>query len=104
MYAIRSYYVFAGAPVARETQEFRRPDGRPGWVDNRKYPIRNDQGDVIGLFGVARDITEKIETERDLRVERETLQLILDNAPIGIWLQNAAGRLVFVNKCRNNFV
>jgi len=91
--------VFAGAPVARETQEFRRPDGSIGWVDNRKYPVQDDRGDIIGLFGVARDITEKIETERSLRVERETLQLILDNAPIGIWLQNAAGRLVFVNKC-----
>ena len=91
--------VFAGEAVASEIQEFRRPDGSTGWVDNRKYPIHDAAGEIIGLFGIARDISDKIETERALRRERETLQLILDNAPIGIWLQDEKGRLVFVNKC-----
>ena len=31
--------------------------GNRGWVDNRKYPIRDNDGNITGLFGVARDIT-----------------------------------------------
>ncbi|MCK6391532.1 MAG: PAS domain-containing protein [Azonexus sp.] len=54
--------VFAGALVAHEIQPFRSKDGREGWVDNRKYPIHNSEGAIIGLFGVARDISEKIAT------------------------------------------
>jgi PAS domain S-box-containing protein len=27
-------------------------------VDNRKYPLRDDDGTIIGLYGIARDITE----------------------------------------------
>ncbi|NTV96885.1 MAG: EAL domain-containing protein, partial [Thiobacillus sp.] len=90
--------VFAGLPVAREIQEYRANDGRIGWVDNRKYPIRDADGTIIGLFGIARDITDKLAAEQALRRQRETLQLILDYAPIGIWLQDAKGKLAFVNQ------
>lgn len=30
--------------------------------------------------------------------QREKLQLLLDNAPVGIWMQNGAGKLEFVNR------
>ncbi|WP_281984225.1 PAS domain-containing hybrid sensor histidine kinase/response regulator [Azonexus hydrophilus] len=90
--------VFSGKNIARDIQAFRRPDGSTGWVDNRKYPIHDADGQIIGLFGVARDITEKIASENALRQQRETLQLILDYAPIGIWLQDGRGKLIFVNK------
>ena len=36
--------------------------------------------------------------ESILSKERETLQLILDYAPIGIWLQDGKGKIAFVNK------
>ncbi len=59
--------VFAGMPVAREIQEFVTRDGRKGWVDNRKYPIRDARGEIVGLFGIARDITERLQHEQSLR-------------------------------------
>ena len=90
--------VFAGATVANEVQEYQTVDGLKGWVDNRKYPIRNAQGEITGLFGIARVITDQVRAEQALRQERETLKLILDYAPIGIWLQDGKGKLAFVNK------
>lgn len=90
--------VFAGATVANEVQEYQTVDGLKGWVDNRKYPIRNAQGEITGLFGIARVITDQVRAELALRQERETLKLILDYAPIGIWLQDGKGKLAFVNK------
>ena len=50
--------VFSGTPVAHETQETLDNSGKKGWVDNRKYPILNEEKEIIGLFGIARDITE----------------------------------------------
>jgi PAS domain S-box-containing protein len=90
--------VFAGMTVAHEIQEYQTLDGLKGWVDNRKYPIRNARGEITGLFGIARVITEQVEAEQALRRERESLQLILDYAPIGIWLQDGHGKMAFVNK------
>jgi len=51
--------VFAGAEVAHEVQEYRTKDGQQGWVDNRKFPIRDDSGEIIGLYGIAREVTEQ---------------------------------------------
>ena len=89
--------IYAGLPVAQEIQSFINKDGQKGWVDNRKYPIRNDLGEIIGLFGIARDITQRIQAEQALQHEQEILKLIVDHAPIGIWLQDGTGKLSFVN-------
>ena len=90
--------IFAGSPAVHEIQEYLDRDGKTGWVDNRKYPIKDESGEIIGLYGIARDITEKIRIEQSLKQEHDTLQLILDYAPIGIWLQNGQGHMRFVNK------
>ncbi len=89
--------VFATGKPVQEVQAYLHADGRTGWVDNRKYPIRDDAGEIVGLFGVARDITDKVNAEQELARERENLKLILDHAPIGIWLQNGGGRIKYVN-------
>ena len=70
--------VFAGLPVAHEVQPILRKDGRAGWVDNRKYPIRNARGEIIGLFGVARDITRNIEAEQSEQRVQRALRLLSD--------------------------
>ncbi len=70
--------VFAGLPVAHEVQPILHNDGRPGWVDNRKYPIRNAQGQIVGLFGVARDITRNIEAEQSEHKVQRALRLLSD--------------------------
>jgi diguanylate cyclase (GGDEF)-like protein/PAS domain S-box-containing protein len=51
--------VFGGEPVAQEIQGYLTKDGRQGWVDNRKYPIRDEQGEIVGLYGIARDVTRQ---------------------------------------------
>lgn len=68
-----SYYnlekqVFSGAHIAQEEQETLDKAGNKGWVDNRKYPIKNNDGEITGLFGIARDITKKKLIESELRI------------------------------------
>lgn len=70
--------VFAGMPVAHEVQETLTNDGKRGWVDNRKYPICNAPGEIIGLYGIARDITGLKEAEFELRRHRTNLEMQVD--------------------------
>jgi diguanylate cyclase (GGDEF)-like protein/PAS domain S-box-containing protein len=41
-------------------------DGTRHWLDDRKYPINGPSGEFIGIFGVAPDISEAIESRQKL--------------------------------------
>ena len=76
--------VFSGIDVAQEVQQTLDNHGKDGWVDNRKYLIRHRNGDLIGLFGIARDITDAViqRHERDVLLTEQST--IIDNTLVGI--------------------
>lgn len=76
--------VFSGLPVANEIQKTIDNQGNIGWVDNRKYPILDSQGEIIGLFGIARDVTESIVSQQKLERLYGEKKAILENQLIGI--------------------
>jgi PAS domain S-box-containing protein len=43
------------------------PDAHITWVSSTKMPLRNKKGDIIGTFGVSRDITKNKVMEKALR-------------------------------------
>jgi PAS domain S-box-containing protein len=43
------------------------PDGRESWVLTTKMPLRNSEGQTIGIFGISRDITERKRAEEAIR-------------------------------------
>jgi PAS domain S-box-containing protein len=43
------------------------PDGRETWVSTTKVPLRNSDGETIGIFGISRDITERKRAEQAIR-------------------------------------
>ncbi|MBP6763618.1 MAG: PAS domain S-box protein [Rubrivivax sp.] len=63
--------VFAGGQAAREVQETLGKDGRKGWVDNRKYPIFDSAGQIVGLYGIARDITGQMQAQQAMRASEK---------------------------------
>jgi diguanylate cyclase (GGDEF)-like protein/PAS domain S-box-containing protein len=77
--------VFAGMDVASEIQRSQAIDGTRRWVDNRKYPIRGDKGEIVGLFGIVRDIAEQVEAENALRQSEASLAAAQARAHMGSW-------------------
>jgi PAS domain S-box-containing protein len=45
----------------------RHPDGSVRWIHDRAFPIRDEQGHVYRIAGVARDVTELVENQITLR-------------------------------------
>jgi PAS domain S-box-containing protein len=60
-------------------------------------PWLDGQGCVAGLAGYVRDITERSQAEEALRLSRDTLQAVLDAAPAGIVVADAAGSISFAS-------
>lgn len=91
--------VFAGIPSAHEIQQILALDGRKGWVDNHKSPITDAQGNIIGLFGIARDITEQRRAERALMESEKRFHTIFEQVPmISVQGYDSKRRVIFWNK------
>ncbi len=90
--------VYAHGQPVFEQQSYVRTDGSIGWVDNRKYPIRDDRGEIVGLFGIARDVTDKVAAESALRRERDTSRNILETIDALIAAVDRDGRVTLVNR------
>ncbi len=73
-------------------------DNKPRYAKLYCRLERSSDGKPLTLTGVLHDITEQKTVELALREKQQTLQSLLDNAPIGIWFQNTEGKLLFVNQ------
>ena len=56
-----------GQPMLSKLENETWPDGRVTWVLTSKLPLRNNRGEIIGTFGVSKDITKEKETELALK-------------------------------------
>lgn len=56
------------------------PDGSVTWASTTKLPLRDKTGEIIGTFGLSRDITERKEMEQELRAKNEALEEDLEMA------------------------
>jgi PAS domain S-box-containing protein len=73
-YAIEQEIIRTGQPVLYlEEQEVFR-DGSVQWCSTCKYPLRDETGEVIGIFGINRDITARKQAEAEVaKLRRELL-------------------------------
>lgn len=76
--------VYSGnVTVAHEVQKIL---DNQGWVDNRKYPIKDTSGNIIGLFGIARDITESKLLEQALKQSEKRFRDLFERSPDPCWI------------------
>jgi diguanylate cyclase (GGDEF)-like protein/PAS domain S-box-containing protein len=72
-------------------------DGVEQWFSTSKVPLRNRDGEVIGLAGVTRDITERRRFEAELRDSRNLLSYVVDEMSDGLAMFDREGFLVYCN-------
>jgi diguanylate cyclase (GGDEF)-like protein/PAS domain S-box-containing protein len=71
-----------------QLQQLPSQDGTSSWIDNRKYPINNGTGEIIGILGIAPDMTAQVEAELKLRDSEEALSEAQKIAGVGSYVLN----------------
>ncbi len=73
-------------------------DGTVRWFSSRGDPVRDDNGRVVRVHGVSRDITEQREAETILRESEERFRTMANSAPSPVWVTRPEGGIEFVNE------
>lgn len=64
---------------------------------NNKYPYYDERGEVVGIIGISRDITDRKQSQRRLEQRRKRLQTLFEDLPDAVVIHDAEGNVLDVN-------
>ena len=88
-----------GIPQLNILEPQQQADGRLSWFNYNKIPLRDTQGNMIGVLGSCEDVTKRKQAEERLRL----IQFALDQVQDSVFLVTVDGSFSYVNEaaCRN---
>lgn len=81
-----------------EIYRIQRPDGEIRWIRDRAFPVRDEQGSVYRLAGIAEDVTARQHTEAALQESAQRWILALESSDAGVWDWEVPTNKVFYSK------
>lgn len=96
-YADDQSVIQTGQPLINKEEYTLNELGQEKWLLTSKFPLRDQSGQIIGLAGIGRDITERKRAEEALYYERTLLRQLIDNVPDYIFTKDIACRKTLAN-------
>lgn len=81
-----------------------RDNGEQALMETRKVPVKSEDGTLLGVIGVARDITERKRIEEKLKENKAHLLAIISTIPDKIWLKDINGIYLMCNSAYEKFL
>ena len=78
--------------------EYLRKNGSTVWMETIVGGIRNDQGELTGFHGVARDISQRKLLEAKRKESEDRFRLLAELAPVGIVITDRDQNVIYVSK------
>jgi PAS domain S-box-containing protein len=87
------------------TEEKETHPNRPDtWVSTIKLPLTDKNGNIIGTFGISRDVTKRKQAEEELAQEQYLMRTLMDNLPDHIYFKDHESHFLRVNKALAQFL
>jgi len=90
--------VEAGTSLSNEETITYASDGHSEIVETIKTPMYDEQGGLVGVLGIARDITRRRETENLIRNHEQQLHALINSTPDIICFKDGQGRWLEANQ------
>jgi PAS domain S-box-containing protein len=75
-----------------------RPDGTQCWVCAKGRAQYDAAGQVLGMFGVVQDVTDRKLSEEQLRQSEERYRILTEVSPQVIWMSTSDGYITYCNQ------
>ena len=89
-----------GKPLIGKLENERHTDGRVTTALSTKMPWRDTAGNIIGTFGISKDISALKEAEARLAYERDLFHALLENFPDAIYFKDLQSRFVRISRSK----
>jgi len=70
----------------------------PSFFDVRKTAVRNRNGEIVGILGTARDVTEKLRLEEEVRTRERAYRSLAEHLPDCLARYDSVGRRIYANR------
>ena len=84
--------------VMHDIEEHQTPDGRRHWIERIKGPVRDADGQIVGLQVLFWDVSDREQAERALEREQYLLHSLLDSIPDQIYFKDRDSRFLRVSQ------
>jgi PAS domain S-box-containing protein len=88
LYEQEQKVITTGKPLVDVEVEELWLDKAPTWVSVTKVPLRDERGQVVGVFGISRDITERKRAEQLLKESEEKFRGLVEGSASAIWIHD----------------
>jgi PAS domain S-box-containing protein len=97
-YAMERKIIESGEPVIGALERHSDASGKFQWLSNTEVPVKDAQGRVTGIVGVARDVTEWKSTLEAFRESEERYRELFENASDLVYTSDLEGRITSLNR------
>jgi two-component system sensor histidine kinase/response regulator len=87
-----------GLPAADIEEKLVWPDGRVTYTSTTRIPLRDPSGNVVGTFGIFRDIGPHLQAKKEIRRANALYSSLVDNLPQSFFRKDLEGRVTFGNR------
>ncbi|HTY36804.1 MAG TPA: response regulator, partial [Bacteroidota bacterium] len=85
-------------PIVGLTERRQKEDGSVVWSSTTKVPLRDDQGKIVGLVGITRDISQIMRMQDELAYQKHYLESLVNGSPIAIITVDGNARVQTCNR------
>ena len=87
-----------GKPIIDFEEKETYEDKEDRWVSTSKLPWYDENGNIIGIFGITRDITSNKILKNKLEKEISFMNALMERIPDSIYFKDRKSRFVLINK------
>ncbi len=88
----------SGQPLINREEPMDSVTGTTRWNLATKVPLHDNRGNIIGIVGMGREITDRKQAEKALQESEKRFKEMFDDAPVGYHELDAEGRFTRVNR------